>query len=135
MSPGGVWWDTRAVLVTADAPRELSFVALVEPQRGRQAVLLCSADGVPSPDIAVSRGQGHSPLATNRGPSEPHFEVRATPTSLQVEMAKVEPGDEGLYLCSATNSHGSATASLRLEAPGEMSPKCPQVSCGVECPH
>ncbi|NWQ99278.1 SN protein, partial [Paradoxornis webbianus] len=112
---------SRAAPVTLSvlyAPREPSFVALAEPRGGRQAVLLCSADGVPAPDIAVSRGQGHPPLATNRGPSDPRFEVRATPTSLRVEMARLEPGDEGLYLCTATNSHGSATASLRLEGLG-----------------
>ncbi|NXF27314.1 SN protein, partial [Rhodinocichla rosea] len=100
------------------APQEPSFVALVEPRGGRQAVLLCSADGVPPPDIAVSRGQGHPPLATSLGPSDPRFEVRATPTSLRVGMAGLEPGDAGLYLCSATNSRGSATASLRLQVPG-----------------
>ncbi|NWV50929.1 SN protein, partial [Daphoenositta chrysoptera] len=109
---------TRAVLVAADAPQEPSFVALVEPRGGRQAVLLCSADGVPPPDIAVSRGQGHPPLATTRGPSDPRFEVRATPTSLRVGMAGLEPGDAGLYLCSATNSRGSAAATLRLDVRG-----------------
>ncbi|NWW41976.1 SN protein, partial [Panurus biarmicus] len=90
----------------------------LRPRGGRQAVLLCSADGVPPPDIAVSRGQGHPPLATTHGPSDPRFEVRATPTSLRVAMAGLEPGDEGLYLCSATNSRGLAAASLRLEVPG-----------------
>ncbi|NXA85576.1 SN protein, partial [Melanocharis versteri] len=108
-----------AALSVLYAPQEPSFVALVEPRgEGRQAVLLCSADGVPPPDIAVSRGRGHPPLATSRGPSEPRFEVRATPTSLRVAMAGLEPGDAGLYLCSATNSRGSAAASLRLEVPG-----------------
>ncbi|NXR18875.1 SN protein, partial [Cinclus mexicanus] len=101
-----------------DAPQVPSFVALVEPRGWRQAVLLCSADGVPAPDMAVSRGQGHPPLATDRGTSDPRFEVRATPTSLRVEMAGLEPGDAGLYLCSATNSRGSATTSLQLEVPG-----------------
>ncbi|NXM79751.1 SN protein, partial [Oenanthe oenanthe] len=108
-----------AALAVLYAPQLPSFVALLEPRGGRQAVLLCSADGVPSPDIAVSRGQGHPPLATNRGgTSDPRFEVRATPTSLRVAMAELEPGDAGLYLCSATNSRGSVAASLRLEVPG-----------------
>ncbi|NXO66197.1 SN protein, partial [Phainopepla nitens] len=108
-----------ATVAVLYAPQEPSFVALVEPGGGRQAVLLCSADGVPPPDIAVSRGQGHPPLATtSRGAADPRFEVRATPTSLRVGMAGLEPGDEGLYVCSATNSRGSATASLRLEVPG-----------------
>nr|XP_041571511.1 sialoadhesin [Taeniopygia guttata] len=109
---------TPVSLTVLYAPQELSFVSLVEPRGGRQAVLLCSADGVPPPDIAVSRGQGHPPLATSHGSSDPRFEVRATPTSLRVGMAGLEPGDAGLYLCSATNSRGSATASLRLEVPG-----------------
>ncbi|NWV79244.1 SN protein, partial [Dasyornis broadbenti] len=100
------------------APQEPRFVALVEPRGGRQAVLLCSADAVPPPDIAVSRGQGHPPLATTRGPSDPRFEVRATPSSLRVGMEALELGDAGLYLCSATNSRGTATASLRLEVRG-----------------
>ncbi|NWT17886.1 SN protein, partial [Vireo altiloquus] len=107
-----------ATLTVLYAPREPSFVALVEPRGGRQAVLLCSADGVPPPDIAVSRGQGHPPLATTRGPSDPRFEVRATPTSLRVGMEGLEPGDSGLYLCSATNSRGTAVASLRLDVRG-----------------
>ncbi|KAF4804153.1 sialic acid binding Ig like lectin 1 [Turdus rufiventris] len=108
-----------ATLTVLYAPQEPKFVALVEPRGGRQAVLLCSADGVPSPDIAVSRGQGHPPLATScGGTSDPRFEVRATPTSLRVEMAGLEPGDAGLYLCSATNNHGSVATSLRLEVPG-----------------
>ncbi|NXY56441.1 SN protein, partial [Callaeas wilsoni] len=108
-----------AALAVLYAPQEPSFVALVEPRGGRQAVLLCSADGVPPPDIAVSKGQGQAPLATTRqGPSDPRFEVRATPTSLRVAVAGLEPGDAGLYLCSATNSRGSAAASLRLEVRG-----------------
>ncbi|NXC58566.1 SN protein, partial [Aleadryas rufinucha] len=107
-----------AALSVLYAPQEPSFVALVEPRGGRQAVLLCSADGVPPPDIAVSRGQGHPPLATTRGPSDPRFEVRATPTSLRVGMEGLELGDAGLYLCSATNSRGTAAASLRLDVRG-----------------
>ncbi|NWS91359.1 SN protein, partial [Toxostoma redivivum] len=108
-----------ATLTVLYAPQEPSFVALLEPRGGRQAVLLCSADGVPTPDIAVSRGQGHPPLATSRGgTSDPRFEVRATPTSLRVGMAGLEPGDAGLYLCSATNSRGSVATSLWLEVPG-----------------
>ncbi|NWW16797.1 SN protein, partial [Falcunculus frontatus] len=112
-----------AALAVLYAPQEPRFVALVEPRGGRQAVLLCSADGVPSPDIAVSRGQGHPPLATTRGSSDPRFEVRATPTSLRVGMEGLEPGDAGLYLCSATNSRGTAAASLRLDVRVEMSPR------------
>ncbi|NWW71405.1 SN protein, partial [Climacteris rufus] len=108
-----------AALTVLYAPREPRFVSLVEPRGGRQAVLLCSADSVPPSDLAVSRGPGHPPLATTRGPSDPRFEVQATPNSLRVALATLELADAGLYLCSATNSRGSASASLRLEVRGE----------------
>ncbi|NXT72726.1 SN protein, partial [Chaetops frenatus] len=112
-----------AALTVLYAPPEPRFVALVEPRCGRQAMLLCSADGVPPLDIAVSRGQGRPALATSRGDhSDPRFEVWATPMSLRVAMARLEPGDAGLYLCSATNSRGSAAASLRLEWPMSLLP-------------
>ncbi|RMC22826.1 hypothetical protein DUI87_00168 [Hirundo rustica rustica] len=124
---------TRASLTlrVQDAPREPSFAALVETRGGTQAVLLCSADAVPpAPDIAVSRGQGHPPLATTRGRSDPRFEVRATPTSLRVGMAGLEPGDHGLYLCSANNSRGSASASRGWEVPDP--PRAVSVSTFLE---
>uniref|UniRef100_A0A8C3NAS2 Uncharacterized protein n=1 Tax=Geospiza parvula TaxID=87175 RepID=A0A8C3NAS2_GEOPR len=133
VSDGSKRASAEVVLRVRHAPQEPSFVALVEPRGGRQAVLLCSADGVPPPAIAVSRGQGHPPLATSLGPSDPRFEVRATPTSLRVGMAGLEPGDAGLYVCSATNSRGSATASLHLQVPGEVSPR-PQGAKVRRCP-
>ncbi|NXO22112.1 SN protein, partial [Cisticola juncidis] len=105
------------VTLTCQAPHAPPGTLFAWFKNGR-AVLLCSADAVPPPDIAVSRGQGHPPLATTRGPSDPRVKVRATPTSLRVGMEGLGPGDEGLYLCSATNSHGSATATLRLQVPG-----------------
>ncbi|NXE99074.1 SN protein, partial [Menura novaehollandiae] len=122
-----------AALAVLYAPQEPSFVSLVDPRGGRQAVLLCSADSFPPADITVSRGPGQPPLASTGGPSDPRFEVQATPNSLRVAMAGLELRDAGLYLCSATNSRGTASASLRLEVRGvaltvEPSPEVPEGS-------
>ncbi|CAN0100602.1 unnamed protein product [Bubo scandiacus] len=40
------------------------------------------------------------------------------PNSLRVGMAGLEPQDTGLYVCSANNSFGTASSSLRLDAGG-----------------
>lgn len=110
-------------VVLADAPQKPSFISLVEPRGGRQAVLLCTVDSFPPSDIALHRGPGHAPLASTQGPSDPRFTVQATPNSLRVEMVGLELQDAGVYVCSANNSYGTTSASLRLELGGEGGPE------------
>ncbi|NXO49223.1 SN protein, partial [Aramus guarauna] len=114
-----------------DAPQEPSFTALVEPRGGRQAVLLCTVDSFPPSDIALHRGPGRAPLASTRGSADPRFAVQAAPNSLRVGMEGLELRDMGLYVCSANNSHGTASSSLRLDVGGvtvtvEPSPEVPE---------
>ncbi|NXF62063.1 SN protein, partial [Ciccaba nigrolineata] len=111
-----VWGN--AIPVLADAPQEPSFISLVEPRGGQQAVLLCTVDSFPPSDIVLRRGPGHAPLASTRGPGDPRFTVQAAPNSLRVGMGGLEPRDTGLYVCSANNSFGTASSSLRLDAGG-----------------
>ncbi|NXH74141.1 SN protein, partial [Hydrobates tethys] len=95
------------VPVLADGPQEPSFISLLEPRGGRQAVLLCTADSFPPSDIALHRGLGHAPLASTRGPADPRFAVQATPNSLRVGVGGLELGGAGLYccLCNPTPGH------------------------------
>ncbi|NXI72074.1 SN protein, partial [Anseranas semipalmata] len=118
-----------AALRVLYAPREPSFVSLVEPQGGQQAELLCTVDSHPPADMVLLRGR--APLASTRGPSDPRVSVQAEPNALRVRMAAVGPGDAGLYVCWANNSFGTATASLLLAAGGvrvtvEPSPEVPE---------
>uniref|UniRef100_A0A8C3GP57 Sialic acid binding Ig like lectin 1 n=1 Tax=Cairina moschata TaxID=8855 RepID=A0A8C3GP57_CAIMO len=118
-----------AALRVLYAPREPSFVSLVEPWGGRQAELLCTVDSHPPADIALLRGR--APLASTRGPSDPRASVQAEPNALRVRMVALGPGDLGLYVCSANNSFGTATTSLLLAASGvrvtvEPSPEVPE---------
>ncbi|NXF56214.1 SN protein, partial [Oceanites oceanicus] len=120
-----------AALRVLYAPQEPSFISLVEPRGGRHAVLLCTVDSFPPSDIALRRGPGHAPLASTRGPADPRFAVQATPNSLRVGMGGLEPQDGGLYVCSANNSYGTASSSLRLDVGGvtvtvEPSPEVPE---------
>ncbi|NXS13602.1 SN protein, partial [Neodrepanis coruscans] len=107
-----------AALRVLYAPQEPNFVSLVDPRGGRQAVLLCSVDSSPPSDIALSRGPGQPPLASTRGPSDPRFDVQATPNSLRVGLGALGLRDTGGYVCSANNSLGSASSSLRLDLGG-----------------
>uniref|UniRef100_A0A8B9UNF0 Sialic acid binding Ig like lectin 1 n=1 Tax=Anas zonorhyncha TaxID=75864 RepID=A0A8B9UNF0_9AVES len=118
-----------AALRVLYAPREPSFVSLVEPWGGRQAELLCTVDSHPPADITLLRGR--APLASTRGPSDPRASVQAEPNALRVRMVALGPGDAGLYVCSANNSFGTATTSLLLAASGvrvmvEPSPEVPE---------
>ncbi|KAM6135703.1 LOW QUALITY PROTEIN: sialoadhesin [Phoenicopterus ruber ruber] len=120
-----------AALRVLYAPQEPSFVSLVEPRGGRQAVLLCTVDSFPPSDIALHRGPGRAPLASTRGLADPRFAVQAAPNSLRVGMGGLELRDAGLYVCSANNSRGTASSSLRLDLGGvtvrvEPSPEVPE---------
>ncbi|KAM6361127.1 sialoadhesin [Alca torda] len=120
-----------AALRVLYAPQEPSFISLVEPQGGRQAILLCTVDSFPPSDIALHRGPGHAPLASTWGPSDPRFTLQVAPNSLRVEMGGLELRDVGLYVCSANNSYGTASSSLHLDVGGvaimvEPSPEVPE---------
>ncbi|NXK86615.1 SN protein, partial [Formicarius rufipectus] len=120
-----------AALRVLYAPQAPTFISLVDPHGGRRAVLLCSVDSSPPSDIALSRGPGQPPLASTRGPADPRLDVQATPNSLRVGLGAPGPGDTGVYVCSANNSHGTASSSLRLDVRGvtvtvEPSPEVPE---------
>ncbi|NXX03037.1 SN protein, partial [Larus smithsonianus] len=120
-----------AALRVLYAPQKPSFISLVEPRGGRQAVLLCTVDSFPPSDIALHRGPGRAPLASTWGPSDPRFTVQVAPNSLRVEIGGLELRDAGLYVCSANNSYGTASSSLHLDVGGvaimvEPSPEVPE---------
>ncbi|NWZ49535.1 SN protein, partial [Haliaeetus albicilla] len=120
-----------AALRVLYAPQEPSFISLVEPRGGRQAVLLCTVDSFPPSGIALRRGPGLAPLVSTWGPAEPRFAVQVAPNSLRVEMGGLELRDTGLYICSANNSYGTASSSLHLDVGGvtvtvEPSPEVPE---------
>ncbi|KAM9027373.1 sialoadhesin [Ara ararauna] len=115
------------------APQDPSFISLVDPRGGQRIVLLCTVDSVPPSDIALHHGDGHAPLASTWGRSDPRVTVEATPSSLRVTMGALEPRDAGVYVCSANNSIGTASSSLRLDVGGvtvtvEPSPEVPEGS-------
>ncbi|NWU99700.1 SN protein, partial [Upupa epops] len=102
-----------AILRILYAPQEPTFISMVEPRGGQQAVLHCTVDSFPPSDIALHRAAGHTPLT-----SDPRVTVHATPNSLRVEMVELELRDAGVYVCLANNSYGTVSSSLHLDVGG-----------------
>ncbi|NXJ68778.1 SN protein, partial [Rostratula benghalensis] len=120
-----------AALRVLYAPQEASFISLVDPRGGQQAVLLCTVDSFPPSDITLHRGPGHTAVASTQGPADPRFTIQVAPNSLRVEMRGLELRDAGLYICSANNSYGTVSSSLHLDVGGvtitvEPSPEVPE---------
>ncbi|KAG8513422.1 LOW QUALITY PROTEIN: Sialoadhesin, partial [Galemys pyrenaicus] len=90
------------------APRNLRLTYLLESRGGRLALVLCTVDSHPPAQLALSRA-GHLLIAST---------AASVPNTLRLELREPQPGDEGLYRCSALSPLGQANASLelRLEA-------------------
>ncbi|XP_068800017.1 sialoadhesin isoform X2 [Struthio camelus] len=107
-------WALPTALRVLYGPRDVSFTSFLESQGGRQAVLHCTVDSYPPSAITLRKGSSHAPLASTQGAPDPRLRVHASPNSLRVELKAVEPEDEGLYICSASNGRGVASASAPL---------------------
>lgn len=75
---------------------------------GEKVKFHCKAIGIPTPTISWIR----------KGSELPDTAVQAEPGILKIESAM--SGDEGLYVCTARNSEGSETASVKLEVQGKI---------------
>lgn len=86
------------------------------------AVFACTVDSWPLAHLALFRGE--LLLASSRGhqlPSHGRLRAKATANSLQLELRELDLGDSGNYRCEATNTLGSANASLFFQVRGECS--------------
>jgi len=76
---------------------------------GQKVEFHCKAIGIPTPTVSWTR----------KGGKLPDTAVQTEPGILKIESAV--SGDEGMYECTARNSEGSTTASVKLEVQGESS--------------
>lgn len=72
---------------------------------------LCEARGVPAPDIAWFR---------DGAPLPPSPEVVYTRGGRQLQLARAQGSDAGIYTCKASNPVGVAEKATRLEVYGEL---------------
>ena len=95
-----------------DPPTHPSFT--VKPvnrtaSEGGRETFYCAASGNPSPTITWSKLSGSIPADRRQEPS---------PGSLRI--VNLQPGDDGIYVCTAQNSEGSITAQAFLRIQGGL---------------
>lgn len=73
---------------------------------GEKVVFQCNKSGIPTPTVTWSRIGGTLP------------DTAVISESGLLKIESVSFNDQGVYLCTATNSEGSATAKARLKVTG-----------------
>ncbi|XP_068149244.1 cell adhesion molecule Dscam2 isoform X4 [Drosophila tropicalis] len=89
------------------SPSVVEHTAHVQVSQDEGAVLLCVAQGCPSPEYSWYTHNGPGPLPVLSGPR-----VRLLGPILAIEAVTGE--DSGVYKCTASNVGGEASAELRL---------------------
>ncbi|NXQ25728.1 SN protein, partial [Alaudala cheleensis] len=99
------------------APRQPVLSSFLQSRGGRLGILQCSVESDPESSLTLRRGD--DVVACTRGcPQATSARVRATSSynSLRVEIRDVVVEDEGVYVCQAGNSQGSASAAVDFKA-------------------
>ncbi|NWI43224.1 SN protein, partial [Picathartes gymnocephalus] len=98
-------------------PRQPVLSSFLQSQGGRLGIIQCSVESDPESNLTLRRGddvmactQG-CPQATN-----PRVRLTRSYNSLKVEIRDVVVEDEGIYVCQAGNSQGSASAAVDFKA-------------------
>ncbi|XP_058831706.1 cell adhesion molecule Dscam2 isoform X11 [Topomyia yanbarensis] len=109
------------------SPSVVEHTSHVSVSQDEGAVLLCVAQGCPSPEYRWYTHNGPEPVPVSSGPR-----IRLLGPVLAIEAVTSEDG--GVYKCSASNAGGEASADLRLTVSApihvEISPNVLSVHMG-----
>ncbi|KAJ6658536.1 hypothetical protein lerEdw1_019923 [Lerista edwardsae] len=111
----GIRKSPPASLQVLYAPRKPSLTSFLETQSGRQAIIQCAVESHPPSDLALYRGTELVASSSSFGTlPAARLKVHLASNVLKVEIEKVLSQDEGQFLCSANNTYGASTASMRF---------------------
>ncbi|NXA00541.1 SN protein, partial [Nesospiza acunhae] len=99
------------------APRQPVLSSFLQSQGGRLGIIQCSVESDPESNLTLWRGE--DAIACTQGcpqATSPRVRVTTSYNSLKVEIRDVVVEDEGIYVCQARNSQGSASATVDFKA-------------------
>lgn len=94
--------------------------SFLQSQGGRLGIIQCSVESDPESNLTLRRGD--DAIACTQGcpqATSPRVLVTKSYNSLKVEIRDVVVEDEGIYVCQAGNSQGSASATVDFKADSE----------------
>ena len=98
--------------VPTDPPTITSSQSTVYMPQGLSVKLNCTFDGLPAPNVVWTHPNGSVPQG--------RFITQSTSTSTTLTISSlVGGGDNGNYMCSASNFRGVSTSTVRLNVQGE----------------
>ncbi|NXM50810.1 SN protein, partial [Gymnorhina tibicen] len=98
-------------------PRRPVLSSFLQSHGGRLGIIQCSVESDPESNLTLRRGD--DVIACTRGCPQaagPRVRVTGSYNSLKVEIRDVVVEDEGVYVCQAGNSQGSASAAVDFQA-------------------
>ncbi|NWH86153.1 SN protein, partial [Aegithalos caudatus] len=98
-------------------PRQPVLSSFLQSQGGRLGIIQCSVESDPESILTLRRGD--RVVACTQGcpqATSPRVHVTRSYNSLKVEIRDVVVEDEGIYVCQAGNSQGSASATVDFKA-------------------
>ncbi|XP_029450106.1 sialoadhesin isoform X2 [Rhinatrema bivittatum] len=94
-------------------PRNLLMKSFLETEEGKLAVIYCSVDSNPRSAMTLSRSNTSVAFTSIHGAEPTHrLTLSSSRNGLKLEIRNVRSEDGGNYVCSATNSLGTSSASL-----------------------
>lgn len=89
-----------------------TLTSFLEPEGGLQGILDCQVDSEPAASLTLHLGSQLVASSQLRGdPGQGRIRVSAWPNALRVQVEELQPGDQGEYVCAASNILGSSSAS------------------------
>ncbi|NWY66241.1 SN protein, partial [Erithacus rubecula] len=99
-------------------PRPPVLSTFLQSQGGRLGIIQCSVESDPESNLTLQRGD--NVIACTQGcpqaTTSPRVQVTRSYNSLKVEIRNVVVEDEGIYVCQAKNSQGSASSTVDFKA-------------------
>ncbi|XP_007117475.2 sialoadhesin [Physeter macrocephalus] len=109
--PTGATTSAPVMLRVLYPPKTPTMTVFVEPEGGVQGILDCRVDSEPLASLTIHLGSRLVASSQPQiAPAKPHIHVSVTPNALRVDIEELRPGDQGEYVCSASNALGSASA-------------------------